>query len=169
MFPSTHLSNLAALQDSCLTESAWAEFQIRYRPIILDWCRRRGVSSGASEDVTQEILLKLSRALTNAKYDHTKGGFTLGSLRSYKTQYATTNEVRPAGGTSPLAEARIGNCCMTHQQLWRSPAKSSRSFKPIFKGASIASSAKSIRRHSVPSGCGLLKNLLQRTLPANLT
>src|SRR4051812_15465112 len=42
---------------------AWGRLVALYRPLILYWCRRRGVSGDDVEDVAQEVLAAVSRGL----------------------------------------------------------------------------------------------------------
>jgi RNA polymerase sigma-70 factor (ECF subfamily) len=45
------------------TELAWHDFVDRYGIRILGWCRKQGLSREASEDITQEVLLRLHRSM----------------------------------------------------------------------------------------------------------
>ena len=48
---------------------AWAAFVACYGPKIRGWCRQRGLQTADAEDVTQDVLLRLSRALKTFTYD----------------------------------------------------------------------------------------------------
>ena len=48
---------------------AWAAFVACYGPKIRGWCRQRGLQPADAEDVTQDVLLRLSRALKTFTYD----------------------------------------------------------------------------------------------------
>ena len=50
-------------------QAAWAEFVVRYRPSILQWCRRWGLPESDAEDVTQAVLLKFSGSMKTFVYD----------------------------------------------------------------------------------------------------
>jgi RNA polymerase sigma-70 factor (ECF subfamily) len=50
-------------------QAAWNDFVARYEPRILDWCRRWGLQACDAQDVTQGVLLKLSRAMATFAYD----------------------------------------------------------------------------------------------------
>ncbi|MBI1851487.1 MAG: sigma-70 family RNA polymerase sigma factor [Planctomycetes bacterium] len=56
-------------------DRAWREFDASYRDLILRYCRRRGLQVADAEDVRQDVLSKLSRALPNFEYDRSKGRF----------------------------------------------------------------------------------------------
>src|SRR4051812_12264285 len=51
---------------------AWNNFHTRYGPRIRDWCRRRGLQEADVDDVTQQVLLSLVKAVRNLKYDRKK-------------------------------------------------------------------------------------------------
>src|SRR4051812_45426054 len=72
---STHDSLLSALYRGEPQHDAWATFQARYRDVILDWCRRRGVPEDCAADLTQEVLLKLIQELPRGAYDASRGRF----------------------------------------------------------------------------------------------
>jgi RNA polymerase sigma-70 factor (ECF subfamily) len=75
--PSTDNSLLLALQSQspAKREAAWALFEPLYRPVILAWCERRHLPSETSEELTQEILLKLSVKFVGHCYDPDRGRF----------------------------------------------------------------------------------------------
>ena len=73
--PSTQLSLLRSLGEEGHREDAWAVFQAGYREVILGWCRRRGLSRDAAEDLTQEILIKLLDTLPHYKHHPDRGRF----------------------------------------------------------------------------------------------
>lgn len=57
--------------------SAWREFIQRYVPVIYQWCRAWHLQEADAQDVTQEVLLKLSRRMRAFRYDPAK------SFRAY--------------------------------------------------------------------------------------
>jgi RNA polymerase sigma-70 factor (ECF subfamily) len=48
---------------------AWSEFDRRYRPMIHSWCLRWGAQSSDADDIAQQVLLKLLRAMKKFEYD----------------------------------------------------------------------------------------------------
>jgi RNA polymerase sigma-70 factor (ECF subfamily) len=50
-------------------EEAWRRFFTKYHPLVLAWCRRRGLQDADAEDVYAEVLRKLSKALPGGQYD----------------------------------------------------------------------------------------------------
>jgi RNA polymerase sigma-70 factor (ECF subfamily) len=69
----TRLSLLTRLtRPGPLDEAAWREFVDRYAPLIFRWCRQHGLQASDSEDVTQQVMLKLATHLPTFSYDPTK-------------------------------------------------------------------------------------------------
>ncbi len=48
---------------------AWKDFVARYGPMILRWCVNRKLQPTDAEDGTQDVLVKLARALTTFEYN----------------------------------------------------------------------------------------------------
>ncbi|MCG3126215.1 MAG: hypothetical protein CHACPFDD_01045 [Phycisphaerae bacterium] len=71
---STHLSLLARLSDA-RDRTAWREFHERYGALIAGFARRRGLQPADCDDVVQDVLLSLSKALPQFRYDSKKGTF----------------------------------------------------------------------------------------------
>jgi RNA polymerase sigma factor (sigma-70 family) len=55
--------------------TAWTEFMEVYSPLIYEYCRSRGLQSSDAADVTQEALLRVTRAIRTFEYDKSKGLF----------------------------------------------------------------------------------------------
>ena len=55
--------------------SAWSEFVQVYSPLIYDFCRTRELQASDAADVTQEVLLRVSKAIRQFEYDQSKGFF----------------------------------------------------------------------------------------------
>lgn len=69
----THATLLARLATG--GDEAWSEFASRYGLLIRGFARRRGLSESDCDDVVQETLLALSKAMPSFKYDPAKGLF----------------------------------------------------------------------------------------------
>ena len=67
--PVTSPTLLARLRSDQSNAAAWDEFVEHYGRHIYRWCRRWGLQEADCEDVTQEILLQLSRKLREFSYD----------------------------------------------------------------------------------------------------
>jgi RNA polymerase sigma-70 factor (ECF subfamily) len=70
----THTSLLARLADGS-DRSAWDEFHERYGELIQRFARSRGIQPADCDDVAQNVLLALTRALPTFEYDPAKGSF----------------------------------------------------------------------------------------------
>jgi RNA polymerase sigma-70 factor (ECF subfamily) len=73
----TSVSLLGRLQQEAPDPDAWPQFVRRYGPLLCRWCRSRGLQEADTEDVTQEVLVKLARRLRTFHYDRKQ------SFRSY--------------------------------------------------------------------------------------
>lgn len=60
--PDTRKSLLASLNDSA-AESAWNEFVVLYRPLIIRVARAKGVQDADAEDLAQEVLTRVERSV----------------------------------------------------------------------------------------------------------
>ncbi len=69
-------------------QEAWECFVACYGPKIRNWCRQRGLQAADAEDVTQDVLLRLARALKTFSYDPSRT--FRGWLRSV-TQHALSD------------------------------------------------------------------------------
>lgn len=56
-------------------QAAWREFDAKYRPLILGYCRARGLQASDSEDVRQIVMINLMKALPNFEYQPGRGRF----------------------------------------------------------------------------------------------
>lgn len=70
----THQSLLARVSEG-KDPSAWPEFCGRYEELIRRFAQRRGVRGADGDDVVQDVLLALNRAMPGFEYDPQKGKF----------------------------------------------------------------------------------------------
>jgi RNA polymerase sigma factor (sigma-70 family) len=56
-------------------ENAWREFVARYGGLVRGFSQRQGLQSADCDDVLQEVLLGVSRAMPGFEYDPTRGKF----------------------------------------------------------------------------------------------
>ena len=70
----THPSLLARVRDPA-DAAAWREFEGRYRDLIRNYCRGRGLQTADAEDVSQAVMLALARALQRFVFDPRRGRF----------------------------------------------------------------------------------------------
>lgn len=65
----TRPSFLEQLRQDPQSQSAWSSFVERYGRLIHSWCSRWGLNTNDSEDVTQNVLLQVSRQMNRFEYD----------------------------------------------------------------------------------------------------
>lgn len=53
-------------------EAAWETFVARYGPRIFGWCQSRGLQVADAEDVTQNVLVQMTKSLAKFQYDESK-------------------------------------------------------------------------------------------------
>ena len=70
----THTSLLARLTEG-KDADAWREFCARYGDLIRGFAGRQALQAADCEDVLQEVLLGMSRAMPGFEYDRSKGMF----------------------------------------------------------------------------------------------
>lgn len=70
----TQPSLLVRLKDHS-DASAWSHFVAVYTPLIYDFCRARGLAASDSGDVTQEVLIRVAKAIRSFEYDQQRGLF----------------------------------------------------------------------------------------------
>ena len=64
----TSLTLLGRLGTSTRDEDAWREFVARYGNRIERWCRKWGLQASDAQDVTQNVLLQLSKQIQHFQY-----------------------------------------------------------------------------------------------------
>lgn len=70
----THASLLARLAEG-VDPAAWAEFHDRYHDLIRGFAGRYGLQAADCDDVTQEVLLSLTRSMDGFEYAPARGKF----------------------------------------------------------------------------------------------
>ena len=60
---------LSKLRSNPQDERAWREFERRYAEMIQQWCRRWGLQPSDAEDLTQDVLLAISKQMERFEYD----------------------------------------------------------------------------------------------------
>jgi RNA polymerase sigma factor (sigma-70 family) len=84
----TNVTLLGRLRETPDDAAAWEAFVRRYGPRIYDWCRGWRLQEADAEDVTQNVLMRLSQKLRNFNYD--AGRSFRGWLRTL-TQHALSD------------------------------------------------------------------------------
>jgi len=70
----TRISLLSRVRDGS-DGAAWAEFEARYRELVLRYALARGVQHADAEDVGQIVMMSLATALRNFSYSPQRGRF----------------------------------------------------------------------------------------------
>jgi RNA polymerase sigma-70 factor (ECF subfamily) len=65
----TSITLIGRLRQDPKDQAAWSEFVARYGPRILQWCRGWKLQESDAQDVTQNVLLKLSGLMSPFVYD----------------------------------------------------------------------------------------------------
>ncbi len=65
----TSISLLETLREDPRNAQAWQRFVGRYRPKIYGWCREWGLQGADAEDVSQDVLAKLTAKMNRFEYD----------------------------------------------------------------------------------------------------
>lgn len=68
--------------------AAWAEFETRYRELIIRYARARGLQPADADDVCQAVMAKLCRALRGFDYDPRRGRFRTYLHRAVRNEIA---------------------------------------------------------------------------------
>jgi RNA polymerase sigma-70 factor (ECF subfamily) len=92
-------------------QAAWSAFVARYQPRILDWCRGWGLQESDAQDVTQAVLLKLSRSMTTFVYDRSRsfrGWLKTIARHAWRDLVAERKRAGAGSGDSRLGEL-LGN------------------------------------------------------------
>jgi RNA polymerase sigma-70 factor (ECF subfamily) len=83
--------------------TAWSVFCLRYRPMIVAFARRLGLSEQDAEDAAQEALLAFATAYRRGDYDRQKGRLrtwflTIAMNKVRDIRRRRGKEIAPAGG-----------------------------------------------------------------------
>lgn len=93
----TLLKRIRRLDD----DEAWERFAATYTPVILRYCRRRGLQEADSYDVLQAVFTNVSRWFGEFEYDASRGRFRswLGVVTGREIQRLRHRTARPGAGT----------------------------------------------------------------------
>lgn len=72
--PITSASLLIRIKDPSDSDS-WQIFESVYGPVVRSYCRRRGFQSSDIDDIAQEVMTAVSRAIEKFEYEPAKGSF----------------------------------------------------------------------------------------------
>lgn len=83
----TRASLLSKVQD-LRDDSGWREFFNKYWRLIYHFGRRAGLNDADAQDLVQEVLLAVSKAMPGFSYDRSKGRFRTWLLTLVRTRLA---------------------------------------------------------------------------------
>ena len=72
--PNTSPSLILRVRDSNDSDS-WATFEAVYAPVVRVYCRRRGIQEADIDDLVQEVMTSIAKAIRNFDYDPSRGKF----------------------------------------------------------------------------------------------
>ena len=99
----TSSSLLEGLKDAA-NRTRWQAYVDRYRPLIVAFCRGRGLDGEEAEDLAQTALLEFSRAYRDGRYDAARGrlrSWLFGIVYRQLLNYRRSRRAR-APGSAPL-------------------------------------------------------------------
>ena len=72
--PTTHASLLVRIRDAEDSRS-WNQFLELYTPIVIGYCRKRGLQDADAADVAQDVMQTVARRMPEFEYDRSSGPF----------------------------------------------------------------------------------------------
>jgi len=88
-------------------QAVWESFDARYRPIILAFAQRLGLSPHDAADIAQESLARFVQAYRDGKYDRSRGrlrSWIISIVRYRVADLRRANAARPMRGESALGD-----------------------------------------------------------------
>ena len=73
-WPSTHISLIHRIREPDNAD-AWTTFVDTYGPLMVSFCRKRGLQSADSEDAVQDAMMRVCSAIKSFEYDQSRGKF----------------------------------------------------------------------------------------------
>jgi RNA polymerase sigma factor (sigma-70 family) len=101
--PTTRCTLLALLRQNPSDQAGWDEFVERYGRHIYRWCRQWNLQDADAEDVTQDILVKLTHKLRAFAYDPSRsfrGWLKTITHHAWRDFADSRRHALPAGGNS---------------------------------------------------------------------
>jgi len=100
-FQSTSLGMVRSLTAPVTDAKTWERFVRTYGPQIIQWCRDHGLQEADALDVSQEVLLRISRQIPRLEYDPQRSfrGWLQAVVHGAWVDWveANTSRRRPAG------------------------------------------------------------------------
>ena len=110
LLPTTRVSLLTQLRQDPSDQAGWDEFVECYGRHIYRWCRRWKLQDADAEDVTQDILVKLTQKLRTFAYDPSRsfrGWLKTVAHHAWRDFHDGRRHARRAGGDSQVQELML--------------------------------------------------------------
>jgi RNA polymerase sigma-70 factor (ECF subfamily) len=101
----TSATLLARLRQVPVDEAAWVQFTERYGRKVYAWCRRWNLPEADAEDVTQDVLLKLTQKMQTFEYDPSRSfraWLKTVARHAWSDYWSGRKVVMAAGGSGAL-------------------------------------------------------------------
>jgi RNA polymerase sigma-70 factor (ECF subfamily) len=97
--PSTSQALIYQITSGVADAHSWERFVYLYGPQILAWCCRYGLQDADARDVTQDVLLQVSRQIERLEYDPTRKfrGWLRAVVHGAWCQWVERNQGRERG------------------------------------------------------------------------
>jgi RNA polymerase sigma factor (sigma-70 family) len=101
--PETSPSLLLRIRNTADSQS-WLTFEMIYAPVVRNFCRRRGIQEADVDDLVQDVMSTVAKAIRRFDYDPQRGRFRAWfgrvTTNKVKTFLAKRSERRTASGDS---------------------------------------------------------------------
>src|SRR5262249_19205745 len=105
--PTTRVTLLSQLRQEPPDQCSWDEFVERYGRHIYRWCRQWKLQDADAEDVTQDVLVKLTQKLRTFAYDPSRtfrGWLKTVAHNAWRDFEGGRRRAQPAAGDSQIQE-----------------------------------------------------------------
>jgi RNA polymerase sigma factor (sigma-70 family) len=110
LLPTTRITLLTQLRQDPSDQAGWDEFVERYGRHIFRWCRQWKLQDADAEDVTQDILVKLTHKLRAFAYDPSRsfrGWLKTVAHHAWRDFEDSRRRARSAAGDSQVQELML--------------------------------------------------------------
>ena len=90
-------------------QQVWETLDSRYRPIILNFVRRLGLSDADAADVAQETLIQFTREYRDGRYDRERGRLRSWIITIARYKVAAVRRAQARGGGPARGDSVIVN------------------------------------------------------------
>src|SRR6476619_7370107 len=108
--PTTRVTLLTQLRQDPSDQASWDEFVERYGRHIYRWCRQWKLQDADAEDVTQDVLVKLTQKLRTFAYDPSRsfrGWLKTVAHHAWRDFEDGRRRPQPAAGDSQVHERML--------------------------------------------------------------